>query len=135
MKIFKRLIVVFVALICYSCSDEMSHTINGYWQLNQVTYPNGRIELVDTVFYAFQKQTVFSFTTLINADSTCISYGYIDLQEENRIRILMDLNHSDPDFLALSGWTSTDETFSVDIQKNKMNMVDSRERVLQFKRF
>ena len=135
MKIFKLLIVVLVAFVYYACSNETSHKINGYWQLQHVTYPNGKIEFVDTVFYAFQNQAVFSFTTLINADSTSISYGYLDLPEENQIYIKMDLNHSDPDFLTLSGWASTNETFVIDFQGNKMEMIDSQERVLQFKRF
>ena len=135
MKIFKLLTAVLVILTWFACSDEMPYKIEGYWQLKQVSYPNGRVDLVDTVFYGFQKQTVFSFTTLENADSATISYGYLDFQGENKIRIQMDMNHSEPDFLTLSGWRSTDEIFSIDIRRNKMEMIDSQERVFSLNRF
>ncbi len=137
MKIFKLLIVVFTAFLFYTCSEETSHEISGFWQLQQITYPDSTTEPVDTVFYAFQKQTAFSFTVLVNPDSATISYGYLYFPEDDHVRIKMDMDHgiSENEFLSFSGWASTDETFLVDIHGNKMTLIDSRQRVFQFKKF
>jgi hypothetical protein len=129
------LIVVVAAFLSYACSDEISHKVEGYWKLQQVVSPDGDIQKVDTIFYGFQKQTAFSFTVLVSPDAMYqyYAYGYLYFPESNKIRIKMELNSDNLDaFLQYSGWSSSDETFLIDINGNKMRLVDSKERTFYF---
>jgi hypothetical protein len=77
-----------------ACSDSDKSTINGMWQLKTIEDSLHHIQPVDTIFYAFQRQSIFSYTLLYeheNQPATCqIIYGYIDFPDPNRLHIQLD---------------------------------------------
>jgi hypothetical protein len=64
------------------------------WQLKTIQSSNNEIQTVDTVYYSFQRQCIFSYT-LLNGDtskpnSTVVIYGFIDFPAENKLHIQID---------------------------------------------
>ncbi len=121
-------IILFSLLIFCSCEDDMQHKINGQWQLKTIEYNNGTTEKVDTIFYAFQKEAVFSFTLLENPNSTAISYGYLDFPSDNEIMITIDQNQMFPNFLEISRWESYEQIFQVDNVSSDQLVISDKEK-------
>jgi hypothetical protein len=61
------------------------------WQLHTIQDENNRIEMVDTIFYAFQRQTLFSYTIIDEEVGRSDQiYGYIDFPDNDHLHILLD---------------------------------------------
>jgi len=78
-----------------SCLDVNLPNVNGMWQLKTIQDENGETQKVDTVFYCFQRQAIFSCTILKGdtsnySDPTLIVYGYIDFPVKDKIHIQLD---------------------------------------------
>ena len=94
-KIFYALI--FSSLLITSCNDTSLPIIDGMWQLKTFENVEGK-QSVDTIFYSFQYQQLFS-VTILNADNiknwspndpTVVFYGYTLFSKENQLTL--DLN-------------------------------------------
>ena len=94
------------------------------WQLKTIKDSNGNETQVDTVFYSFQNEVVFSFTvTADNSKSVSYPYyGYMDMPSVDKVHVLID-RISDTEhiesFLSLSGWSSADIIFDIKDYTNK----------------
>jgi hypothetical protein len=89
------LLPIFVLIAVFqACSDGDRPEINGMWQLKTIQEENQNAQTVDTVFYSFQRQSIFSYTLLYEqegkASTTVVIYGYIDFPEQNRLHIQAD---------------------------------------------
>jgi hypothetical protein len=139
-KTITTLLAIFMFGI-FSCSDDIDHKINGQWQLKTID-ENGVISQVDTVFYSFQRGMIFSFTTLVNPDSTSISYGYISFPAENELLISLDTTRNEDgylynvvgDFKELSGWDNLYNLFTIESIDNKNMVLSSDGKIYSFKK-
>jgi len=96
MKKLLFLLPVIIAFIS-ACSDGDMPTINGMWQLKTIEDAGHEVRAVDTIFYAFQRQSVFSCTILYEADNkpaTSIQiYGFIDFPDSKHLHIQLDKSY------------------------------------------
>ena len=88
------------------------------WQLKTVEDVDGNVTQVDTVYYSFQREAVFSFTMLKNPkQALAVIYGYVDMPSDNKVHVLIDHKSAGNDdfrwFLSLSGWSSHDVVFDI----------------------
>ena len=101
--------------------------MDGMWQLKTVQDMDGNIIPVDTIYYSFQREVVFSFTVLENPKFALYPiYGYMDMPSDNKVHVLIDMQTGENDnfeyFLSLSGWSSANVVF--DIKKyNKSDLI------------
>ncbi|MDR0864699.1 MAG: lipocalin-like domain-containing protein [Candidatus Symbiothrix sp.] len=80
-----------------ACQDADLPKVNGMWQLKTIQEKDHTTQAVDTVYFSFQRQAIFSYT-LLNGDtskpnSTVIIYGYVDFPAENKMHIQLDKNN------------------------------------------
>jgi len=112
---------ILLLLLSVSCFKYKHYRLEGMWQLKTVQDTNGNTVQVDTVFYSFQREALFSFTLLENPKEATIFYGYVDMPADNKVHVKIDRNmHGNDDFewfLSLSGWSSADLVF--DIENNR----------------
>jgi len=123
---------ILLVLLFASCDRYKTYKLDGMWQLKTIKDSSGNETQVDTVFYSFMREVIFSFTVTENNSKSAISpyYGYVDMPSGNQVHVLMDkCYNTDPyfvnyiaSFLALSGWSSADITFDIKTY-NKSNLV------------
>jgi hypothetical protein len=81
-------------LLFGACSDGNKPEINGMWQLKTIQDENQNIRNFDTIFYSFQRQSIFSYTEVHEregeAATSTIIYGYIDFPENDLLHIQLD---------------------------------------------
>ena len=116
--------------ISQQADNYKNYRLDGMWQLKTVKDSNGNETRVDTVFYSFQREVIFSFTVTEDNSKSAIPprYGYVDMPSGNQVHVLM-ANCYNPDFagyietfLSLSGWSSADITFDIKTS-DKTNLV------------
>ena len=105
-------------ILLVSCENYKNYKLDGMWQLKTIKDTNGKITQVDTVFYSFRREVVFSFTITENSQFASYPfYGYMDIPSGDKVHVLMHGISIDPDrielFLLLSGWSSADITFDI----------------------
>ncbi|MDR1526949.1 MAG: lipocalin-like domain-containing protein [Dysgonamonadaceae bacterium] len=83
-------------LSCFfvSCIHTDTPDINGMWQLTSIQDRTGCTQTIDTIYYSFQGQKLFT-CTLLNAgplysDPTIVLYGYVNFPAQNQLHIQMD---------------------------------------------
>ena len=99
MKNAKKFWGLFILIpLIFSCTDPSLPNIDGMWQLKTVENTEGK-HPVDTIFYSFQHQRLFSVTVL-NADytrlwspndPTVVFSGYTHFSADNQLTL--DLNN------------------------------------------
>jgi len=114
--IFRFLPVFWLLFVCIACTEENTHSINGMWQLKTVQDESGgAISTVDTIFFAFQRSVIFSYTIIYEEEgepaTTEIIYGYDDFSSGNKLHILIDDNYDWR--IPLLFWNSKEVTFDV----------------------
>lgn len=117
------LFAILLLLLFASCDYYKNYRLDGMWQLKTVQDSNGNESKVDTVYYSFQREVVFSFTVLESPQFAMYPvYGYMDMPSGNQVHILIN-NISDDDFigrfLSLSGWSAADITFDIKSYSNR----------------
>ncbi|MCC8146881.1 MAG: lipocalin-like domain-containing protein [Bacteroidales bacterium] len=97
LKIFILLIIV----LC-SCTDGDLPDVNGMWQLKTVENEAGEVQVVDTIYYSFQRQAIFSYTLLNEVSgkpaSTIVLYGYVSFPDGNNLTLVMDKQYDTYNF-------------------------------------
>jgi len=139
----KHTLIFLLIAFFYSCSDDTSHQLNGQWQLKTIEYPDGNTSRVDTIYYSFQKQTVFAFTHLINPEAASLSYGYLDFPSDSEVCISMDTQKDNEgnfiniinDFLEISGWNDYSQTFNIQKVNGSNLVLIHNDTIYSFKRF
>jgi hypothetical protein len=86
---------IFVLIFFNACLDGDKPEINGMWQLKTIQGENSGNGIIDTIFYSFQRQSLFAYTELYETGgkpaTSSIIYGYIDFaQGDNRLHIQLD---------------------------------------------
>ena len=120
-KILLCSLLLFLFLSCEQINNQIdnykNYRLDGMWQLKTVGNVDGNTIPVDTVYYSFQRETVFSFTLLENPQKATVVYGYLDMPSSDRVHVLIDKNSAFGGdinlFLNLSGWSSADVVFDI----------------------
>jgi hypothetical protein len=91
----KRWFFLIITSLCLSsCLDFDLPNVNGMWQLKTIQDENETIQTIDTVFYSFQRQAIFSYTILYEKEKkaapTEVIYGYVEFPNSNQLHILLD---------------------------------------------
>ncbi|MDR1122102.1 MAG: hypothetical protein LBM08_14480 [Dysgonamonadaceae bacterium] len=91
-KYGKRFLFYLSCCLPFACSDDIGNRIEGQWQLKTIE-ENGIVSPVDTIFYSFMRERVFSCTLLLNPDESYIWYGYIDALSDQQMQLSLDWNN------------------------------------------
>jgi hypothetical protein len=117
-------LAVAIFLFFNACSDGNRPEINGMWQLKTVEDENKNSQIIDTIFYSFQRQAIFSYTILKEEEGKpatySILYGYINFPEENQLLIQLDKNYLWGK--SLLPWDGEGTTFDI-VQLNSRHLV------------
>jgi hypothetical protein len=86
--------------------DNGKPEINGMWQLKTLSDENQNTQTVDTVFYSFQRQAVFSCTLLHEnaAANYSVIYGYMDFPDDAHLHVLLDKGYFERAHLLPWNW-------------------------------
>ncbi|MDR0413473.1 MAG: lipocalin-like domain-containing protein [Dysgonamonadaceae bacterium] len=86
--------LIAVTLILSSCLDFDLPNVNGMWQLKTIQSEDGNIQAVDTIFYSFQRQAIFSYTILHEREQQAavaeVIYGYVEFPGSGQLHLLLD---------------------------------------------
>jgi len=124
----KRLLYIVLLLLLFTACDKYkNYRLDGMWQLKTVVDVNGNENKVDTVFYSFQREVMFSVTILENPEFAKFPpfYGYMDMLSDNKIHLVINNSADESNvawFLSLSGWSAADVTFDIK-EYNGKNLV------------
>jgi hypothetical protein len=110
----KQLLFIFASLLIFAaCSDGDKPVINGMWQLKTIEdNTHTHVQTVDTIFYAFQRQSIFSYTVLLENGgypASNVIYGYIDFPDPDHLHILLDEKYQGYNVL----WQGIEVTYDI----------------------
>ena len=119
----KNYILIFLAFIfCFSCNDIATSELVGKWQLKTVVKNNGEVP-VDTVWYNFQSESVFSIQVFVPQQDTVFMLLGMRTQQDNVVSIILESeNH-----IEYSDWNSVSRSFTVDMLNRKKMILCSEE--------
>jgi hypothetical protein len=100
------------------------------WQLKTIQDENKNVETIDTIYYSFQRQAIFSCTLLHEkeneAATATVIYGYIDFPDNNHLHIQLDKNQKGEKYLLPWNWgeeTPVSELIHDIVKLDSKNMV------------
>ncbi|MDR0799490.1 MAG: lipocalin-like domain-containing protein [Dysgonamonadaceae bacterium] len=106
--------LTFSLLFFTTCLDRNLPDVNGMWQLKTIEDEQGS-HAVDTIFYSFQRQAIFSYTVLYPPErwpmEKEILYGYIDFPASDQLHIQLDPRYHIIKNLTL--WKDTAVTYTI----------------------
>ncbi len=140
----RNAILLIFSILFYVACDDVPHRLNGMWQLKSTTDDSGNTVSVDSVYYSFQKEEVFTYTHRHSSEYSSMYYGYLDFPSENEVMISIDAElmetlapSSMEMFLPLSGWDDYIEIFKIkEVKGSKLILFsESRKKLYTFKKF
>ncbi len=134
-KLFKALFFYSGLLSLIACGDSLEHHLEGKWQLKTVEQ-NGKIEIVDTVWYNFQN-SLFEYQVYVPAiDSVRNMYGYKTLADDQHLELeLVSYFITIKDFLPLTDWSSPKRTFQIEKSTGSRLILSSEGKTYTFKKY
>ena len=128
---------IFLLFSLVSCIDSNLPDVDGMWQLKTIEDKTGYTQTVDTIYYSFQKQRLFSFTQLNEGpmlfEPIFIMYGYVDFPAKDRMVIQMDPAHGL--FFPLLPWGSEYITYSIQRLTSKEMVLENDGDIYRFIKF
>ena len=118
----KYCLIFFAYIFCLSCDDIATSELVGKWQLNTVE-KNGEKTLVDTVWYNFQSESVFSIQVYVPQQDTVFVLLGMRTQQDNVVSIILESES----YIEYSDWSSVNRSFTVDKVDNKKMILSSEE--------
>ena len=134
-KLFKALFFYSGLLSLIACGDSLEHHLEGKWQLKTMEQ-NGKIEIVDTVWYNFQN-SLFEYQVYVPAiDSVRNMYGYKTLADDQHLELeLVSYFITIKDFLPLTDWSSPKRTFQIEKSTGSRLILSSEGKTYTFKKY
>ncbi|MGM9796125.1 MAG: lipocalin-like domain-containing protein [Parabacteroides sp.] len=134
-KLFKALFFYSGLLSLIACGDSLEHHLEGKWQLKTVEQ-NGKIEIVDTVWYNFQN-SLFEYQVYVPAiDSVRNMYGYKTLADDLHLELeLVSYFITIKDFLPLTDWSSPKRTFQIEESSSNLLILSSEGKTYKFEKY
>ncbi len=131
----KILLFCLFPVLLFSCGYPVDfykdYKFDGMWQLKTVQYEdaNGNEVSVnvDTIYYSFQREIMFSLTVLVTPEQAEYPfYGYVDILSDDKVRLTADNKNNSENrmklFLEYSGWSAPSVDFEV-IKYNKSDLI------------
>jgi hypothetical protein len=125
-------------LIFYACLDTSLPNVNGMWQLKTIQSEDGNIQKIDTLYYSFQRQVIFSYTLLFHENNNYaahVLYGYVYFPEEGKMHIQMDRNTNDDDRIQLLPWKDYETYYDIVKLTSKEMVLFSEGKTYNFIKF
>jgi hypothetical protein len=133
------LFIFLLSALFVSCVDSDLPNPNGMWQLKYTIDQNEDKEVIDTVFYSFQRQRLFSYTWLtkneIGQEVSPVMYGYIDFPDDDTMHIIMDTNTNNADSYQNLPWKGPEVTYTIVRLKSDKMILDDGIKEYHFKKF
>jgi hypothetical protein len=135
----KLLFLLFViSVFTNACSDGDMPDINGMWQLKTIEDADSHTtQSVDTIFYAFQRQSIFSYTILYeeeNKPATAIQiYGFIVFPDNDHLHIQLDKAYYWRKSYVL--WQDTEVTYDIVRLDSKCMILSQGGSIYNFKKY
>ena len=119
----KKYILIFIAfMLVIACDDIPNSSLMGKWQLKTVE-KNGTEISVDTVWYNFQSESVFSVQVYVpQRDAFYVLLG-LRTQTDNVLSIRLESES----YLDYSDWNSINRSFTIDKVNRKKLVLLSEE--------
>lgn len=128
----------FCLLIFYACLDTSLPNVNGMWQLKTIQSEDGSVQLVDSAYYSFQRQTIFTYTLLYkdanNVEKAHVLYGYVYFPEERKMKIQLDKMYSEYQF-EFFPWIEMEVNFDIVKINSKEMILFSEGKTFNFIKF
>lgn len=123
------LFAIFISFLFFvACSDGDNPAINGMWQLKTIVDGSDHAVQVDTIFYAFQRQSIFSYTVL-QQENASIIYGFIDFPDNDHLHILLDKSYYSQASFVL--WKDTGTVYDI-IRLDAKHLTLSQNRIYYY---
>ena len=135
----KKHVLLSILLICFlvSCIDWNLPNVDGMWQLKTIEDKTGHIQTVDTIYYSFQAQRLFTVTQLnvgpMQFEPILILYGYVDFPAKDRMFI--DLDTSGVGWFSLLPWRLNDVTYFIRKLTSKEMILENVGDIYRFIKF
>jgi len=135
----KKHVLLSILLVCLlvSCINSAWPDVDGMWQLKTIKDKTGRIQTVDTIYYSFQAQRMFTFSQLnalpMQFESTLIMYGYVDFPAKDCMVIQMD--SSGEGWFWKLPWQSKSITYVIQKLTCKEMILESEGDIYRFIKF
>jgi hypothetical protein len=131
------LLSIFLLCLFFSCIDSNLPNVDGMWQLKTIESKTDPIQIVDTIFYSFQAQQLFTFTQL-NAgpmlfEPVFIIYGYVDFPDKNHMVIKLDPSYER--FFPDMPWDLTNTTYFIQTLTSKKMVLENEGDIYRFIKF
>ncbi|MCL1937136.1 MAG: lipocalin-like domain-containing protein [Candidatus Azobacteroides sp.] len=138
----KKCLLLGIILIPFliSCLDANLPNVNGMWQLKTIQDENGETQKVDTIFYSFQRQAIFSCTILNGdtsnySDPTVIVYGYIDFPAKDKLHIQLDKMYENLPYQEMVLWKGMQTEYDIVRLSSKELILRQDEKKYNFVKF
>jgi hypothetical protein len=127
----KLLYFIASVLLFLSCSDVGDSPLKGKWQLKTVER-EGVITSVDTVWYNFQSEALFSLQIyLVRQDTYVQPFGY--RKEHGKI---LEIEMLSADHLEKTDWTDVKRTFTIEkCKEDELILTSEENNIYRFVRF
>lgn len=115
----KRLLFFCTCLVLFltACEDRDIPNMNGMWQLKTIEQADRTTIAIDTIYYSFQRQAIFSYTRLTTDnwghESTYVLYGYVDYPSEDKMHILIDSRFDHPSYHDMLLWKGQEVEYNI----------------------
>jgi hypothetical protein len=131
----KNLVGLGIVLLTFftACNDSSLPDINGMWQLKTIEDANHQTQSVDTIFYSFQRQAIFSYTVVHQDKSDPPIYGFIDFPDKDHLHILLDTGSEWQKEQVL--WKEMNVTYEILLLNSKYMQLSQNGIVYSFNKF
>ena len=121
-----------------SCINSDLPNVDGMWQLKTIEASSGHTQTVDTIYYSFQAQRLFTFTQLntgpLQFETTYIMYGYVDFPDKDHLHIFLDPAHVG--LFPLMPWQMEDITYFIQkLTSKEMILENQGDSIYRFIKF
>ena len=135
----KKHVLLSILLGCFlvSCINSVWPDVDGMWQLKTIEDKTGHIQTVDTIYYSFQAQRLFTFTQLnagpMQFEPVFIMYGYVYFPDKDHMNIQLDPAHGM--LFSLMPWDLENTTYSIRKLTSKEMILENEGDIYRFIKF
>ena len=118
----KYYLIFFAFIFCISCEDAATSELSGKWQMKTVE-KLGKETSVDTIWYNFQSQSIFSVQIYVPQQDTAYVLLGMMTQEGNVISLELESES----YIDLSDWNGLNRSFTIDKINRRRLILQSEE--------
>lgn len=140
MKNYQSLYMAFIGILacilCTACEPDRGDRLDGKWLLEEITFADGSVHPVDTVWYNFQN-TLFMYQLYQPVgDHDLHIYGFKSWETDDRILLEMKPSPvSVESFLPLTDWEEPTRSFDIKSYSRQRLILTSEGKEYSFRKF